>query len=112
MAKAPVTDLAEHKARGRKDKEGQESVIQMQPVKDNLQNLVDLWNKAKESNARLNDAVKATAEKSGLLASVVRRLVNAKAGEKYDEEANKVQQLALVFEEVGTPHEISDAVAK
>jgi hypothetical protein len=41
------------------------------------------------------------AERAGFLSSVVRRIVKAHAGEKFEEEKRKVDQLGIVFEEVG-----------
>ena len=83
---------------GRVDSEGQEAVIKMGPVRDSIMELVNLYTEAGEAGDRLNDAIKATAEKSGLLAAVVRKFVVARAGEKYAEEARKVEQLSLIFE--------------
>ena len=88
-------------ARGRKDGDGQEVVIEMKPVREVLQELLELDKKARNAAQRRNDAIKAVAKKSGLLSSVVRKLVNARAGEDFAEEKRKVDQLALVFEEIG-----------
>lgn len=97
---AAETDSA-IRAQGRKDADKQEAVITMEPVKEGIEDLVQLYVKAGTANDRLNDAIKATAEKAGLLASVVRKFVVARAGEKWEEEHRKVNQLALVFDEVG-----------
>jgi len=83
---------------GRVDSEGQEAVIKMGPIKDNIMELVNLYTESNEAGAKLNDAIKATAEKSGLLASVVRKFVVARAGEKFAEEARRVEQLSLIFD--------------
>ena len=80
---------------------GQEAVIKMAPVKENIDNLIELFTKAGEASEKLNDAIKAMAEKSGMLAVVVRKLVTARAGEKFDDEKRKVEQLSLIFDEVG-----------
>ena len=88
-------------ARGRKDAEGQEAVPQTKPVKDRINDLIALKVKADEAADKFNDAIKAVAEKAGLLASVVRKFVNARAGEKYEEESRKVEQLSLIFEVIG-----------
>ena len=91
----------EKKPRGRKNADKQEAIITMQPIKDAIDDLVGLHEKAAAASEKFNDAVKATAEKSGLLASVVRKFVQARAGEKFDEEKTKCEQLSLVFEEIG-----------
>ena len=89
------------KPRGRKNADKQEAIITMKPVKDAIDDLVDLHTKAAEASDKLNDAIKGVAEKAGLLASVVRKFVQARAGKKFDEEKTKCEQLSLVFEEVG-----------
>ncbi len=87
--------------RGRKGPEGQEAAIKMQPIKDAVEDAVELYNKLGQASEQFNDAIKAMAEKSGMLAVVVRKLVTARAGEKFDDEKRKVEQLSLIFEEVG-----------
>lgn len=87
--------------RGRKDSEKQEQVIKLSAVKDKISDLITLYNKAGDANDKLNDAIKATAEKAGLLSSVVRKFVVARAGDRFEEEARKVEQLNLVFDEIG-----------
>ena len=99
-----ATELADEtisKARGRKDADKQEAVISTKPVKDRIADLIALYIKAGEASDKFNDAVKATAEKAGLLSSVVRKFVVARASEKYEEEARKVEQLSLIFETLG-----------
>ena len=57
--------------------------------------------KAEEAAEDFASAVKATAEASGLLASVVRRFVTARAGENFEEKARECEQLSLLFDEIG-----------
>jgi hypothetical protein len=88
--------------RGRKDQTtGQESAITLGHLKENIGELVTLYIQQQDSAARCSDAIKAAAEKSGLLANVVRKFVKARAGEKFEEAKRTVEQLSLVFEEVG-----------
>lgn len=87
-------------ARGRKD-QGTEAVIKMEAVKDRIEDLVGLYNAAAQAKEDLSSAVKAVAEKAGLLATVVNKFVAARAGENFEEAKTKAQQLSLVFEEVG-----------
>ena len=98
--------------RGRKDNQGQEAVIKPQTLKDGLKNLAHLKAKAEEANQKLKDAVKAIAEKSGLEATVVRKFVNARhaGSEKFDNEKRRIEQLGIVFEEIGYQGEVSDLV--
>ncbi len=88
-------------ARGRKDADKQEAVIKTKIVKDRVEELVNLKRAADEAGVQFNDAIKAAAEKSGLLAATVRKFVVARAGENFEEEARKVEQLSLIFEEIG-----------
>jgi hypothetical protein len=88
--------------RGRKDQTtGQEAAISLRPIKDGIEELVSLYTQQQESAARCSDAIKAVAEKSGLMANVVRKFVKARAGEKFEEAKRTVEQLSLVFEDMG-----------
>lgn len=97
---ANVTELAKRRKSGlgRKDSQGQEAVIKLDQVKDKVDYLVGLYKTATSASADLNDGIKAIAEKSGLLASVVRKYVVAKAGDKFEEKAREVEQLSLLFD--------------
>ena len=86
---------------GRKDSEGQPAVMQPQLLKEKMPYLVKLKKSVDEANADFNDAVSKIAENSGMLASVVRKVVTAAAGENFEEEKRKVEQLSLAFEECG-----------
>lgn len=88
------------KAKGRKGADKQEAVIEVAKLRGKLPELVKLKKANDEAAANLNDAIKAAAEKSGLLASVVRKVVVASAGEKFEEKKREAEQLALAFEEV------------
>lgn len=101
MDAAAATEQVIKRARGRRDSQGQEGVIKLKPAEDSIQELVDLYVKAGEASDKLNDAIKAVAEKSELLASVVRKFVTARAGEKFEEEKRKCEQLGLLFDEIG-----------
>lgn len=95
------TELAINKARGRKDSEGQEAVIKSGKAKDEIDRLVNLKGEAKDAAERYNDAIKYVAEQAGLLASVLRKFVGARVGEKYEDEKRKAEQLQLCFDEIG-----------
>lgn len=86
--------------RGRKE-QGQPKVIQLESLRTRVDDLVDLRAKAAAAADAYGEAVKATAEQAGLLASVVRKFVDARAGEKFEEAKTKAQQLSLCFEEIG-----------
>jgi hypothetical protein len=72
----------------------------MAPVKKSIDELVRLYTQQQAAAEKCSAAIKAVAEKAGLLADVVRKLVKARAGDKFEEAKRKVGQLSLVFEEV------------
>lgn len=97
-------------ARGTKAKDKDDgATITLEPVKKALRDLGHLATKAAEANEKLKDAVKAVAEKSGLNASVVKRLVKAHSGNRshFDDEKRKVQQLGIAFEDIEYEGEIT-----
>jgi hypothetical protein len=96
-----VIEKAKGSARGRKDRSGQEAVIKLAPVKERVDEMVQLYEVYKDSGAQLNEGIKALAEASGLMASVVRKFIVARAGDNFDEKKREADQLSLVFDEVG-----------
>jgi hypothetical protein len=85
--------------RGRKDQTtGQEEAITLRPIKDSIDEMVTLYIQQQESAARCSDAIKAAAEKSGLLSAVIRKYVRARAGDRFEEAKRETEQLSLVFD--------------
>jgi hypothetical protein len=101
MDAATATDKAISKARGRKNSEGQEAIIYTTKAKNEIERLIKLKTKSEEAAEDFNNAVKHVAEQAGIQAGVLRKFVNARAGEKYEDEKRRCEQLALLFEEVG-----------
>lgn len=95
------TNGKSRKSAGRKDSEGQPAVMQPQLLKEKMQHLIKLKRALDDASNDFNDAVSKTAEKAGMLASVVRKVVTAAAGENFEEEKRKVEQLSLAFEKCG-----------
>jgi hypothetical protein len=85
---------------GRKDK-GQEAVIQNESLQTRVEELIRLKKAADTASDDYAAAIKKCAEDSGLLSATVRKFVDARAGDKFDDAKTKVLQLALVFDEVG-----------
>lgn len=84
---------------GRKSKP--ERPIKLDEIKgDTIQNLVLLHMSAKTAGNDLEAAIKAVAEKSGISAPVLRRYVNACAGDHYPDRKRDAEQLSLLFEEI------------
>ncbi len=88
------------KADGRKDASKQPAVKQPKLVAEKLDYLVSLHQAAKTAAEERDEAITAIAEKSGYLASAVRKLVTAQAGEKFEEKHREVEQQGELFDEV------------
>lgn len=106
-AQPPVGDGVEQtkkrgrpKGQGRKDAEKQPKVKQPKIVAERLDYLVGLHNAAKTATEERDEAITETAEASGYPASAVRKLVTAKAGEKFEEKHREVEQQGELFDEV------------
>ena len=89
------------KPRQRQDKSGQEQVQDITKLSEDMPKLLKLKSAFDDAKTDYSEAVKKTAERSGHLAPVVRRLVDAKAGDRFDEVKRLVDQMASVFELVG-----------
>jgi len=86
---------------GRKDADKQPAVERPEALVKRLDELITLHRKLVSAGEEFSDAVKATAEDSGMLAKNVRSFVLARAGERFVEKKREVAQLALLFEEIG-----------
>lgn len=83
---------------GRTDRSGQEKVIDFGEFGDDLITLVDLYKLLQDHNADFNAGIKATAEKCGINASAVRKVVVARAGKAFEDKAREAKQLSLAFD--------------
>lgn len=86
--------------RGRKDKQGQEKVIDLTVLAQAKDELVNLHQKNKLAASDLESAVTRVSEKAGLQSSVVRKWLTAVASDKAEEKARDARQLALLFDEM------------
>lgn len=89
------------RGRGRMDANRQPATKQPKIVADGIEELVTLYDRAKTATDKSNDAIAAIAEKSGFLASAVRKLVVAKATDKYEETKRLIEQQMDLFETAG-----------
>jgi hypothetical protein len=101
-----VTNVAEigngkRKPRGRIDSDQQDAVIKLDPVREKVEYLEQLYGDSCAAAEEFAEAVKSVAEQSGLLAAVVRKFVVARASEKFDEKKRQCEQLSLLFDDVG-----------
>jgi hypothetical protein len=101
MDAATETGKALAKARGRKEPGGVEATIKLKVLEERIADLCTLHEKKSAANDKYNDACKATAEATGLHTATVNKFVTARVGENFEEINGKVQQLALVFDEIG-----------
>lgn len=84
---------------GRKDKTGQEAVINNTALTDAMPGLVSSMRGARDANKKHNKAIQNTAKKSGYLAAIVRRLVaDADEKERLIEGRRKVTQAFHAYE--------------
>lgn len=86
--------------RGRKDRDGQEAIVVLDALKDNIGHLVELLHLSEGAAKDYSDGIKANAEKAGIQASVLSKFVKAKAGEKFEEKERDCRQLVMLFDEV------------
>lgn len=86
---------------GRKDASGQEANIEVSQLKKRAKELEALYKKKKDANDAWNIGVKAVAEASGLMSSVVAKVVKARADAKFAAKQREYEQLSLVFAELG-----------
>lgn len=84
---------------GRKDGSGTEAVINLEPLRKKIDNLIALHDKASIAKGTYNDSVKKVAEQSGLMASVVKRLIAAKASDTVQDKQREAEQLSIVFDD-------------
>jgi len=75
--------------------------VKISVVKNGTSSLVNLYISAHEAKEDFSTSLKAVAESAGVLPAVLRKLVKALAGDKFDTARKEVEQLAMVFEEAG-----------
>ena len=89
------------RGQGRKDADKQPAVKKPKVIADRIDELVRLHNRSKEASDDSSTAITKAAEDSGYLAAAVRKLVTARAGEKFEEKHREVEQQYELFDEVG-----------
>ena len=97
---APDESIVASLTRGRKDHEQQEAVIKLAPIRERLHELEQLYREGVEASEAFADAVKETAEASGLLAKVVRKFVTARCRDEIDERKRENEQLTFLFDDI------------
>jgi hypothetical protein len=83
------------------DADKQPAAQQPQVIADRIDELVKLKGAADDAAESYADSITKAAEDSGYLASVVRKFVTARAGEKFEERKRECEQQLELFEEVG-----------
>ena len=98
------TEAAVGKGKGKTGRQGrdkQEAVLQPSVVAEKIDHLEKLYVKSQEAAKDLSDAIKATAEKSGFLASNIKKLVAARVGDRFSDKKRDAEQQLELFNEVG-----------
>jgi len=90
-----------HLPRGRIDANQQEAIVKLDPVKERIVELEELYANAIQAKEDFSEAVKVTAEASGLIAGVLRKFVVARVKDKQEERQRECEQLQFLFDEVG-----------
>ncbi|HEY4037832.1 MAG TPA: hypothetical protein VGM15_03340 [Burkholderiaceae bacterium] len=85
---------------GRKDAEGQEKVITLDPLREKIDYLVGLKREAESAAEIYAEGVKTVAEQAGLLSATVNKFVGARL-KNFDEKRRMCAQLEMCFEEIG-----------
>jgi hypothetical protein len=97
-----VTEMRSRKNQaGRKDATGQEAVIELDIVRNRLPELCGLLRTSLAANVELNEAIKACAEDSGLIAAALKRFVTARVKDKAAERRRDAAQICMMFDELG-----------
>lgn len=86
---------------GRQGRDKQEAVLQPSVVAEKIDHLEKLFVKAQEATKDLSDAIKAVAEKSGFLASNIKKLVSARIGDRFADKKRDAEQQLELFDKVG-----------
>lgn len=87
-------------ARGRK-RDGVEEVPKIGPIKDACANMMKLYRRMVSARESFNECVKRTAERSNVNSSALKALVRASHSGDFKEHQRRVDQVQLVFEQVG-----------
>lgn len=85
----------------RKDNNGDEATIALNPLRDNMSNLMQLKARSDDASALLKEAIKGTAQKTGLMSATIRALINARTKGNVSDKRRIVEQLSIVFDECG-----------
>ena len=89
------------KSGGRRDKEGTEETIKIQPIKDGSAEVMKLYRKAESAKTAANEAMKALAERSGTNVSNLKKLFKASFKGNFVDVRRDVDQQSVLFETVG-----------
>lgn len=95
------TETNTRSARGRKDSEGTQEIIKIKPIKDASADVMKLLRKAETAKAEANEAFKSLAERSGTNVSSLKKLFRSSLKGNFADVRNEVDQLSLLFEQVG-----------
>ena len=85
---------------GRKDSTGVEKEVRATALKKHVKELEDLYQKKKDAGDAYKLAIKAVAEKSGMMGTVVAQVIKARMQDKVEDMQRETAQLALCFDQL------------
>lgn len=86
---------------GRKDNEGNEATIDLDVLRKRVKDGEQLYLKSQDAKVAFADWNKATAQASGLMATVVSKFIKARCQGKVPDRKREFGQMELVFSEIG-----------
>lgn len=75
--------------------------IKLKPLKDQIKKLCNLKGDVDEAKEAFAEQIQAVATQSRILPSVIKRLVTARTSKHFKNHADQVEQLSIVFTDVG-----------
>lgn len=88
-------------SRGRKDHDGVEETIKIQPIKDGAADVMKLVRKAENAKTLVNEAYKALAERAGVNVTSLKKLFKASYKGNFEDVRRDIDQQSALFESVG-----------
>lgn len=93
--------LQSRRAGGRKDREGTEETIRIQPIKEGAAEVMKLMRRAEDAKTKVNEAFEALAKRSGTTVANLKKLFKSSLKGTFAEARRDVDQQQVLFEQVG-----------
>lgn len=89
------------RGRGRKNRDGGEETIKIQPIKEAVGELMTLYKKAQSAMGAYNDARKKVSERSNCNSADLNKLIKSSAKGDFEDVRRHIEQQQVLFESVG-----------